>query len=70
MIVFIYTSRNRALFTVLFQIPKPLHFELVLQLRNEKLFPMIGFSVLGKEKRGYFGQKSVESTVLHLKGQP
>lgn len=31
---------------------------------------MIGISVLGEEKKGYFGQKSVEITVSHLKGQP
>lgn len=31
---------------------------------------MVGISVLGKEKRGYFGLKSVEITVAPLKGQP
>ena len=53
---------------MLFQAPKHLHFELLTQLGDDRLFLVIGISVLGKEKRDYFRGKSIEITVGHLKG--
>lgn len=54
---------------VLFQPPKHLHFEFFLHLQNKRLCLVIGTLVLGEEKKGCFGQTSVEITVAHLEGQ-